>query len=287
MRLKVPLAALAALCLVATAKSKAEPFFAPALAEREATSVENVVVFGDETRQTLDAYARRNRLDPRQLEQLHAGSGIVRCGNARGAAQLTLVDDVITSAAHVFFDESGGIRARKGACEFVIESRGEEIVTRIDPGSIVAGSEFPYASAPANDWAVARLERPVGGTVPYALGAPRRGAAVQFVARGHIDWGGGRRMSIEDCRLRDVLDEGVEGAREFSFDCAAGVGASGGALLDASGSNLLAIFVGYHSATPEARQAFSATNYNFAVTIEGAFRRAVLQAAGLRTATAE
>jgi len=287
MRLPVPLAALAALCLVVTAKSKAEPLFAPALAERAGTHVEKVVVFGDETRQSLDAYARRNRLDPRQLERLHAGSGVVRCGNARGAAQLTLVDDVITSAAHVFFDESGVPRARKGSCEFVIEARGQEIATRIDTGSLVTGSQFPYASAPANDWAVARLERPVGIAAPYALGAPRRGAAVQFVARGHVDWGDGRRMSIEDCRLRDSLDEGVEGTREFSFDCAAGIGASGGALLDASGSNLLAIFVGYHSATPEARAAFSATNYNFAVTVEGAFRRAVLQAAGLRTATAE
>jgi len=285
MRIFATLAAVIALWMVGLTKSKANPWIAPD--NGAASPVERVVVFGAETRLSLEAYARRKRLDARQLEKQHAGSGLVRCGNARGAGQLTLTDDIITSAAHVFFDERGEPRALRGVCEFVVEAGGEQIVTEIDTETLVVGSHIPYVAAPADDWAVARLRRPVRTAAPYAIGAPKRGANVQFVARGHVDWGGGHETSIEDCRLRDALDLGAEGTREFSFDCAAGIGASGGALLDASGSNLLAIYVGYHSPEPGARLAFSPTNYNFAVTVEGAFRRAVLEAAGLRTAAAE
>jgi hypothetical protein len=104
---------------------------------------------------------------------------------------------------------------------------------------------------------------------------------VLFVARGAIDWGGGTRMSLQSCRLRDGLEDGAEGTREFSFDCAANVGASGAGLLDGDGKGLMAIFVGYRSIAPDQALPFSATHYNFAVTIEGAFRRAVERQAAL------
>ena len=286
MRSFATIVALAAFCMLAPAKSKAEPWFSPIVADDAAFAAQRVVVFGDEKRQTLDSYAKRNRIDARDLRRRHSGSGLIRCGNARGAGQLTLVDDVITTAAHVFFDIAGASRAAMGPCEFIIELDGEQIITRIDPKSIVTGSWRPYQAAPANDWAVARLERPLPQARPYGLGAAVSGDPVRFVARGHVDWGDGRKTSIEDCRLRESLDDGIEGTREFAFDCAAGIGASGGALLNAAGADLLAIFVGYHSYAPDARAAFSADNYNFAVSVEGAFRLAVLDAAGLRTAAA-
>ena len=87
-------------------------------------------------------------------------------------------------------------------------------------------------------------------------------------------------MSLENCRLRDGLEAGAEGTREFAFDCAAGVGASGSALLNAAGSRLLAVFVGYRSTAPDERHGVLADNYNFAVTVEGAFRRAVERRGG-------
>ena len=43
---------------------------------------------------------------------------------------------------------------------------------------------------------------------------------------------------------------------------------------------VMAVFVGYRSVAPDEPLPFSARHYNFAVTVEGAFRRAVeLQAA--------
>ena len=93
-------------------------------------------------------------------------------------------------------------------------------------------------------------------------------------------------MSVETCRLHDVLAKGAEGTREFSFDCDAGVGASGGALLSSGGGRLLAVFVGYRSIAPDRTLPFSPQHYNFAVTLEGAFRRAVETAAGFSATAA-
>jgi hypothetical protein len=272
--------------LVAAPKSKAEPPFAPALASQTRPPIRPVVVFGVDSRETVEAYARDHRLDPARERRLHAASGLIRCGNARGAGQLTLTDDVVTTAAHVFFNESGGLRADSAHCQFIVEADGEEITTAIDVGSIVAGSTNPYNENAVHDWAVARLRRPLREATPYPLGAPEGGAPILFVARGHSDWGGARAMSEENCRMRDTLDTGAEGTREFSFDCAAGVGASGGGLMNETGSRLLAIFVGYRSIAPEKHLAFSPRNYNFAVTIEGAFRRAILDTAALERAAA-
>jgi hypothetical protein len=238
-------------------------------------SESKAVVFGVDARETPEKYALTHHLDSGELKRQHAGSGVIRCGNARGAGQLTVSDNVVTTAAHVFYNESGTLRASSAHCQFTVEAGGKEITTAIDVSSIVAGSTNPYNEVAVHDWAVARLMRPVPEATPYALGAPSGDLAIRFVARGHSDWGAGREMSVENCKMRDGIEAGAEGTREFSFDCAAGVGASGGALLNAGGSRLLAVFVGYRSIAPDQHMAFSSQNYNFAVTCEGAFRRAI------------
>ena len=226
-------------------------------------------MFGPETRETAEAFALQHHLDAEALKRQHAASGVIHCGNAHGAGQLTLADNVVTTAAHVFFNERGAPRADNAHCVFVVETQTGEIATAIDMASIIAGSRDPYNESAVHDWAVARLMRPLREAAPYALGAPAGGEPIRFVARGHSDWGAGRQMSLEACHIRDGLEAGAEGTREFAFDCAAGVGASGGALLDIAGSRLVAVFVGFRSIAPDQRMAFSPQNYNFAVTVEG------------------
>ncbi len=103
---------------------------------------------------------------------------------------------------------------------------------------------------------------------------------VEFVARGHIDWGDGRRLSMEKCHLHDQLAAGAEGTREFSFDCETGDGASGGAIVMGTNKPAIgAILVGWRSNKPFRSAPFSRSHYNFAVTVEGAFRKAVVTAA--------
>ena len=261
--------------LFACVELKAAPVDALSAASINLLPTTPVVVFGPDARLSIQDFATRNHLDAASVARNHAASGVIHCGIARGAGQLTLTDNVITTAAHVFFDEHGELRGDRGHCVFTAIVSGQEVTTAIDVSSIVAGDKQPYAHPAVHDWAVARLMRPIVGAAPYALGpSAQAGSAIEFVARGHSDWGGGKAMSLEDCKLRDLLSTGGEGTREFSFDCDAGVGASGGALL-APGNKLLGVFVGYRSIAPDQAMPFSTQHYNFAVSVDGAFRKAV------------
>ncbi|WP_159730620.1 trypsin-like serine protease [Methylosinus sp. Ce-a6] len=239
-----------------------------------------VLVLGSERRASADQYATRQKLDAGSLKQAHAASGLIQCGRAHGAGQLTLANNVITTAAHVFYDERGAKRAR--SCQFVTDVDGKKRRVAIDMTSIVAGSAKPYAVKAINDWAVARLAQPLDDVKPYDLADPLAvEQTVEFVSRGHSDWRDAETMSFEACRLRAQTNQLKGGAREFAFDCGTGDGASGGAVLAGEPRMKLgAILVGWRSNDPSRIGPYSSTNYNFVVSVEGAFREAVLAAAG-------
>jgi hypothetical protein len=258
----------------------AGPFAPPTSAETSGfLPITKVLVFGKNSRRTPEEFAAAEKLNAKDVKRTHAASGLVECGEAHGAGQLTLVGNVITTAAHVFYDEKGSLRAT--SCTFAIELNGQVIRVPVDLGSIKAGSTNPYAFPAVHDWAVAKLSKSIPDVTPYQLSdSVQADSPIEFVARGHIDWGDGRRMSMEACRLHDQLSAGKEGTREFAFDCETGDGASGGAVLMGDDQMQLgAILVGWRSNKPYRAVPFSTTHYNFAVSIEGAFRTAVLDAA--------
>ncbi len=278
----------AAICLFLCGMSleaSAAPLIAPRLPGATPLKVVPVVVFGKNSRRSLEDFAAEQKLNLSDLRARFAGSGLIECGEAHGAGQLTVANNLVTTAAHVFFNEKGLPRAK--TCYFSMESRGKEIKVPIDLGSIVAGSTNPYAIAAVHDWAVARLTRPIEGVTPYALAeGAGKNTQVEFVARGHIDWGEGRKLSMERCRLRDQLTATAEGTREFSFDCETGDGASGGALVMGTAKPAIsAILVGWRSNKPFRSAPFSRSHYNFAVTVEGAFRKAIISSASKVTAS--
>ncbi len=255
----------------------------PAIPARDAAIVP-VVVFGHDARRSPRSFAAEHGLDPAATVRAHAASGLIQCGNAHGAGQLTLADDVVTTVAHVFYDENGLPRAR--TCSFDLTVEGGEVHVPIDVADVVAGSTRPYDVDPAHDWAVARLASPVSGVTPYGIATEvHPDEPTTFVARGHIDWGEAKQLSMQDCTLHDRISAGAEGTREFSFDCDTGDGASGGALmfdggaLRAVGVLVGGVLVGWRSNRPFKGMPFSNTHYNFAVTLEGAFRDAVTAAA--------
>ncbi len=269
-----------ALCLFALTVSKGSALETGRLAF-SGLPVTPVVVFGADARASIEDFAIARQLDLAALRRRYAGTGIVHCGNAHGSGQLTLSDDVVTTAAHVLYDRNGQLRGDSEHCRFVVEADGKEISTPLQVESAILGSTDPYNQSAVHDWAAVRLVRPLHEADPYPLSPPTRAAPVLFVARGAVDWRGGLGMSLQSCRLRDGLEDGAEGTREISFDCAASVGASGAGLLDGDGRGLMAIFVGFRSVAPDRALPFSATHYNFAVTVEGAFRRAVERQATL------
>ncbi len=199
-----------------------------------------------------------------------AATGLVRCGGAVGTAQLTLRNDIITTAAHVLIGNNGQPRT---SCTFQSTGSGEPVT--IDPQSIKAGSRTPLSDPATNDWAVARLTRPIQNVTPYGLAsAGSKPGSVFMVAGGNKR---ADRMGTERCNARGMLGTSARGVREFAIDCNAAPGSSGAALT--AGQNIVGIYVGYRSTDPVRAQAFSAAHYNFAITVEGSFRRAVLAAA--------
>ena len=210
-------------------------------------------------------WARRNG----KVGARFGATGLVRCGNAVGTAQLTLRNDIITTAAHVLIDSGGQARA----CTF--QSTGGGGPVEIDTRSIVVGSRMPLSESATRDWAVARLVRPVQGAAPYGLASAGANPGGVFMV------GGGNkradRMGAEQCNARGMLASSQDGVREFAIDCSGAPGSSGAALT--SGGKIVGIHVGYRSADPTGAHAFSKTHYNFAITVEGSFRRALLAAA--------
>jgi hypothetical protein len=276
----------AALMFLVSTATQANAGFFPDLAMKGVAGVAatQVLVLGKDNRSGEQEFATSHKIEVEQLRRAHAASGIVECGDSHGAGQLTVSNDVITTAAHVFFDEQGARRAK--TCDFIVQLEGGQRRVQIDMTSIVAGARRPYATKAVHDWAVAKLTHSLDDIAPYELATDFAvNEAIEFVARGHSDWGGGTLMSFEDCHLRIQTDQMKSGPREFAFDCNTGDGASGGAvLLGEDHRQLGAILVGWRSNDPAKRTSFSPTNYNFVVSIEGAFRRAVAETSGSQIA---
>jgi hypothetical protein len=221
-------------------------------------------------RRTAPGALTRDRIGKSGIGARAGATGLIRCGGAVGTAQLTLRTNVITTAAHVLIGNDGQPRT---SCTFQSIAGGAPIP--IEPRSISAGSRAPMAEPATRDWAVARLARPVPGVTPYGIASPGVTPSGVFMVAG-----GNRRpdaMGAERCNTRGVIASAPEGVREFAIDCNAAPGSSGAAVT--AGHRIVGIYVGYRSVDPGRAQAFSSTHYNFAITLEGPFRRALLATA--------
>src|SRR5688572_10417270 len=156
------------------------------------------VQMDEDRRATLDDFARRHQIDRSELKRRFGATGLVRCGGAIGTAQLTLRNDIITTAAHVLIGSDGQPRA---SCTF--QPAGGGAAVAIDAASVRAGSRSPLSEPATRDWAVARLTQPIANATPYGL-APagsKPGAVFLFA-------GGNKRadqMGAERCHARGML----------------------------------------------------------------------------------
>jgi hypothetical protein len=211
---------------------------------------------------------RDRRGSPYANSHAHVGAtGLVRCGNRVGTAQLVLRRDIIVTAAHVLFGSGG-----HGDCVFLPRMGSGEPIA-IETATIQAGSRTPLSQAATRDWAVARLVAPVSAATPYVLGAQMsQPGAVTLCAAGN---GGATQFGAENCTVRSIVKTAGDGVRELAIDCSGSPGGSGGAIIAENGA-ITGIYVGDRSTNPSEAQPYSKTHYNFGITIEGAFRRALL-----------
>lgn len=229
------------------------------------------VSMSQDRRVSPEEFARRAGVDTGELVDQVGATGLVRCGAATGTGQLTLRNDVITTAAHVLIDQFG---KRRIGCVFEPAMAGGAPVPLIYE-TIQTGSTMPLSERATRDWAVARLVAPVKGVHPYRVGpAGASPAAILMCAGGNR---ADAAIGMEKCSTRRVIGKAHDGIREIAIDCNAGPGSSGAALI--AGDKAVGIYVGYRSANPSKAQAYSDRHYNFAITIEGPFKRALMSAA--------
>ena len=231
-----------------------------------------------DARLTLPEFAQKSGQDPSLFEARYAATGMVICSGVYSTAQLTVRNDVVTTAAHAFFDADGKSRGDLSACTFTIKIGGVQHAIPLDLSSLRVGSRNPYAASPVHDWAVVRLTQKVPDARPYALGSTdAAGTQIVMLAHRHRGWVHDGRKAIEACAIRTSHRVESSSAREIAIDCSAGEGASGSAImLPGSSCAMVGIYVGWRSTHPDSPGPFSQTHMNFGVAIEGPFRNAIL-----------
>ena len=114
-------------------------------------------------------FAAKSGQDPALFETRYAATGMVVCSGVYSTAQLTIKDDVVTTAAHAFYDTDGNPRGDLATCHFNILVEGRQLAIPLDVASLEVGSRNPYAVAPVHDWAVVRLVQHVPAAQPYGI----------------------------------------------------------------------------------------------------------------------
>ena len=254
-------------------------------------------------------------MTPEAVEAQYAATGDLSCpfpGYPRwgvGQAQVTLKNNVLTTAAHVFFRKNDCTTLlQPSKCEFVIRVAGKEQRYGIEP-QFKTGYKCPHDGEfePGEDWMVLKLKRSVDARVK-AYGVRREQvvkAGDELVSVGKsMDWPTGdgtttlldRPRHYGDCSAQYSAKSGSSGSIET--DCDASKGNSGGSLLSPGASpDLLAVTSGQIKEIPKGcdttlGHAGSDTYHehcwaNFATAVDGEFRDEILRAGGEAPASSQ
>jgi hypothetical protein len=245
-----------------------------------AAGAARAVTFTSDARFTLDDFARAHGESPALYEARYAATGMVVCNGVYSTGQLTLRNDIVTTAAHAFYDPAGRPRGDLAACTFVLRVGGVRRSIRLAISTLTVGTTDPYPLPPSQDWAVVRLAAPVADVRPYRLGdGGTDGLPVVLLAHRHRGWIHDGRRAIEDCRIRGEAARPAGAPREMDIDCSAGDGASGSAILRRDDNcHMVGIYIGWRSSHPGRVGPYAADHLNFGIAVEGRFRAAILAA---------
>jgi TonB family protein len=227
--------------------------------------LQRVAVYGDKDhRRTEPEWAKQTGQSLETVRDRYAATGKLICGGRRATAQLTISNDIITTAAHVVRLKDGCATIDPRSCSFEVTTPNGLREYRV--GQLVArGACAANASRLAtmvNDWAVLKLERPVDGVAPYRVDANKtlglwQGDRVVNVAHS-VDFT--RRTGpvehpkhIAECTIHNLAPSAPP--RVIATDCDAAQGASGGSLLSDPGGEAEPILIGVLSGTHETPRA--------------------------------
>ena len=259
-----------------------------------------IAVVDEPDRRTEEEFANEQKKTLLGIQRRYAATGTLSCPRGKASANLTLVNDVITTAAHVFIDsKTCDQHTQIGQCKFVIKTG--QVAQELELGALVdTGYKCPpLLPDPTRDWVVIKLKKPVKSVIPYSVtpsshvSADSRLTAVQ--AQSYDFWRGTKRKryfpkSIGTCSSKKIYFGEIEESF-FSTNCDAAQGGSGGALLDDASSApvLLGIIEGGNETNSQLDQAVDRGTPNtgayreaswasYAVPVRGNFLEAILSA---------
>jgi hypothetical protein len=208
-------------------------------------------IIGKEDRKLLSEFTLDGVVDQAAMRASLAATQRLSCSDGAGSASLIYRRDVIIFSAHQLLKDEARHSHELDDCVFVVTNRAGEtdhyplLLTTLDHGVPTPASQEDETWNRGNqdDWAIARLARPVTGIEPYRLpdqaevGAP--GSAVTTISDTTDNWRGSNGMIAQNCH---VIATGPQPTSRYRavmhLDCDVGRGASGSAILQdvASGS---------------------------------------------------
>ena len=206
-------------------------------------------VIGDDGRVMLADFFTNEVPWSRLSRDDYRASGFLLCGGSYGSASLVHRNDVIVFSAHQILKDSGAREDYLSNCRFVLDTEGGESfpldISTLRTGDFAVRSDGSYRfewRTTAQDWAVAKLKRPVPDVEPYRL--PQidanilSGARIANITAATDSWPdqeyGGRLAQI--CTYAGNIP-GAPVEQAGRFDCDSGRGASGSGLLAHDGDN--------------------------------------------------
>jgi len=196
-------------------------------------------------------------------------TGTLFCKGTEGSAQLTVSNNLITTASHMLYHRKKGTnsceqRAKATDCTFQVFSHGR---IRSIPVTEMVGKGWtcPNGADPADDWLVFKLAESVDDVQPYQINyskikSMRENENVMTVAHSIDIFGKAKHYGF--CKIGHLENPGFI-PHFLIAPCGCAEGCSGGSLLSAdSDHNLLGIVVAGKESDKELRQALQSGHPN-------------------------
>jgi hypothetical protein len=188
-------------------------------------------VIGTEGRVLLSQFTVDGVADQEAMRASLAATQSLSCHDGVGSASLIYRNDVIIFSAHEILKDEAKHSDELDDCVFVVANkkgatdRYPLLLATVDHGG--AGPDGQLLDK--DDWAIARLARPVTGIEPFHLPEKAEvgttGSAVTTISESTDNWHGARGILAQNCRVIEAF------SAMLHLDCDVGHGASGSAIL--------------------------------------------------------
>jgi surface antigen len=176
-------------------------------------------------------------LSAAEVTRIWRSTGFVICDSGAGSAALVFDNRHIITAAHLLIERDDPYKAFRKNCVFYAHDPNKSYVRHpliLNPDTAILGTRNT-ASYPNEDWAIVKLQVPVAGGIPFAIGDERvakAGNQVFAISSDQIDKPNpfhpdnpGLPMA-QKCEIREV--EWRPYSHNFKSECDLHSGASGG-----------------------------------------------------------